>query len=80
VWEQELSAGASGMTLLVATNAMGYSAAWNTGWFAYDREVMTALGLAPHERIAGIIGIGTADETPERTRPALADIVTKWTP
>ena len=78
IWEQELSAGAAGMMLVIAANAMGYSAAWNTGWFAYDREVMTALGLSSGERIAGIIGIGTAGEAPERTRPALADIVSRW--
>lgn len=78
VWEQELSAGACGMTLVIAACAMGYAAVWNTGWFAYDRDVMTALGLAPHERIAGIIGIGTAGESPERTRPILTDLVTKW--
>jgi nitroreductase len=78
VWEQELSAGAVGMTLLIAACAMGYSAAWNTGWFAYDREVMSALGLGGNERIAGIIGIGTAGEAPERTRPLLKEIVTRW--
>jgi nitroreductase len=79
LWEQELSAGAVGMTLLIAACAMGYSAAWNTGWFAYDHEVMSALGLGAHERIAGIIGLGTAGEAPERTRPELGDLVTKWT-
>jgi nitroreductase len=79
MWEQELSAGAVAMTLLVATCAMGYAATWNTGWFAYDRDVMSALGLGPHERIAGVIGIGTSGDTPERTRPRLADLVTQWT-
>lgn len=78
IWEQELSAGAVGMLFVVAANAMGYAATWNTGWFAYDREVMSALGLSASERIAGIIGIGTAGETPERTRPSLADIVSRW--
>ncbi|MFO1186387.1 MAG: nitroreductase family protein [Alphaproteobacteria bacterium] len=78
VWEQELSAGAAGMALLVAANAMGYAAAWNTGWFAYDRDVAAALGLSVHERIAGVTGIGTAGEAPERTRPDLADLVTRW--
>jgi nitroreductase len=79
LWEQELSAGAAGMTLLIAACAMGYSAAWNTGWFAYDREVMNALGLGLHERIAGIFGLGTSGEAPERTRPELGDLVTRWT-
>lgn len=78
VWEQQLSAGAAGMTLLVAANAMGYSAAWITEWYGYDREVMTALGLSAHERIAGVIGIGTAGEAPERVRPALGEIVARW--
>lgn len=79
VWEQELSAGAAGMALLIAACAMGFAAAWNTGWFAYDGTVMGALGMAAHERIAGVIGIGSAGETPERTRPHLADLITHWT-
>jgi nitroreductase len=66
------------MTLVVAANAMGYATSWLTEWFAFDRRVLDALGLAPHERIAGFLHIGTPKEPPvERPRPALADLVTR---
>jgi nitroreductase len=77
-WEQVLSAGAVCMNLLHAAHALGYGAAWITEWIAFDRRVLDALGLAPHERIAGFVHIGTPMEAPaERARPALADIVTR---
>jgi len=77
-WEQVLSAGAVCMNLLHAANAMGYGAAWITEWYAFDRRVLDALGLAPDERVAGFVHIGTPVEKPaERPRPALAEIVTR---
>ncbi len=77
-WEQVLSAGAVCMNLVVAANAMGYGTAWLTEWYAFDRRVLDALGLAPDERIAGFIHIGTPKEPPvERPRPVLADLVTR---
>ncbi|MBF9233372.1 nitroreductase family protein [Microvirga alba] len=78
-WEQVLSAGAVCMNLLNAATASGFGAVWLTGWAAYDRRVLDALGLAPEERIAGYIHIGTTKENPtDRPRPALADIVTRF--
>lgn len=78
-WEQILSAGAACMNLLHAATALGYGASWLTGWPAFDRRVLDALGLAPTERIAGFIHIGTAKERPtDRPRPNLADIVTRF--
>lgn len=77
-WEQVLSAGAVCMNLMTAANALGYGANWITEWVAYDRRVLDALGLEPHERVAGFIHIGRAgDPLPDRPRPALADIVTE---
>ncbi len=76
-WEQILSAGAACMTLVIAANALGYATNWHTEWYAYDRRFLDVLGLAPSERIAGLIHIGSADERPaDRRRPELADIVT----
>ncbi|MBA1157904.1 nitroreductase family protein [Microvirga mediterraneensis] len=78
-WEQVLSAGAVCMNLLTGATALGYGASWLTGWAAFDRRVLDALGLKLHERIAGFVHIGTAKETPtDRDRPALADIVTRF--
>src|SRR5258708_6700274 len=57
-WEQVLSAGAAAMSLVFAAHALGYAANWITEWYAYDRSALDALGLAPHEKIAGFIHIG----------------------
>jgi nitroreductase len=75
-WEQQLSVGAACMNLIVAANAMGFGTVWLTEWYSYDRRVADGLGLAPHERMAGFVHIGTAVEKPaDRTRPALREIV-----
>ena len=80
-WEQALSAGAVCMNLLNAAYAMGYAGQWLTGWFAYDPDVLRLLGLAPEERIAGFVHIGTPTETPpDRPRPELSAIVSRWRP
>lgn len=78
-WEQVLSAGAAAMNLVIAAHALGFGATWITEWYAYDRSVLDALGLAPHEKIAAFVHIGRPTQTPEdRPRPALADIVTHF--
>jgi nitroreductase len=69
-WEQVLSAGAASFQLVLAAHTMGYAGAWLTEWPAYDEQGRAALGLAPHERIAGLVYIGTAKADPqERVRP-----------
>jgi len=78
-WEQVLSAGAAAMSLVLAAHALGYGANWITEWYAYDRGVLDALGLAPHERIAGFIHIGRPPGPPEdRPRPPLNEIATRF--
>jgi nitroreductase len=78
-WEQQLSAGASAMTLVFAAHAMGYAASWITEWYAYDRRVLDVLGLSPHERIAGFVHIGRPARPPQdRDRPNLESIVTRF--
>jgi len=78
-WEQQLSAGAVCMALVVAANALGFATSWITEWYAYDRNVLERLGLAPHERIAGFVHIGRPRLKPDdRDRPRLADLVTRW--
>lgn len=77
-WEQALSSGAVCQNLLLAAEAHGFGANWITEWIAYDRRILDALGLAPHEKIAGYVHIGTAqNRLPDRPRPDLADIVTR---
>jgi nitroreductase len=78
-WEQVLSAGAAAMNLVLAAHALGYGANWITGWYAYDRGVLDALGLAPHERVAGFIHIGTPSvQSEDRPRPPLREIATRF--
>src|ERR1700742_2026280 len=78
-WEQVLSAGAAAMSLVFAAHALGFAANWITEWYAYDRAVLDALGLAPHEKIAGFVHVGRAAKPPEdRPRPTLSDIVTRF--
>jgi nitroreductase len=78
-WEQVLSAGTAAMNLVTAAHALGYGANWITEWYAYDRAVLDALGLAAHERIAGFIHIGRPPGAPEdRPRPPLAEIATRF--
>jgi nitroreductase len=78
-WEQVMSAGAAAMNLVLAAHALGYGASWITEWYAYDRNALDALGLAPHERIAGFVHIGRPPGVPEdRPRPPLAEIATRF--
>jgi nitroreductase len=79
-WEQVLSAGAAAMNLVLASHALGYGANWITEWYAYDRQVLAALGLTENEKIAGFIHIGRPAQAPEdRPRPPLAEIATRFT-
>jgi nitroreductase len=77
-WEQILSAGALCQNLTLAANALGYATCWITEWCAYSPGVQAALGLARKERIAGFIYIGSGDKPPDRERPILADLITRW--
>jgi nitroreductase len=76
--EQTYSAGAVCLQLLNAALAAGWGANWLSGWASHDRDfVQKGLGLAPHEKIAGFIHIGTERAAPpERPRPDMKDKVT----
>ncbi len=79
VWEQELSAGAVCMNMLIAARACGYGAIWLTEWYAFDKRVDAILGLKEHERMAGFIYIGTPKEDPpECRRPEMDALITQW--
>jgi nitroreductase len=78
-WEQELSAGAVCMNLLIAAQAMGFGGSWLTNWFSFDRGVLDAFGLSENERMAGFVHLGTPTSIPaDRDRPLLADIVSHY--
>jgi len=77
--EQSYSAGAVCLALLNAALASGWGANWLTSWVSHDREFCAqGLGLAGHERIAGLIHIATEGaKPPERSRPDI-DAKTSW--
>lgn len=80
-WEQQLSAGAVCTLLLVGAQAMGYGANWITDWYSYDGEARAILGVAPEERVAGVVLLGTCREPPlERLRPEPAALTSLWRP
>lgn len=67
--------------LLQAAQGFGFGAQWLTGWPAYDAKVLNLLGLAPEERIAGFIHIGTPQaQAPERERPDPGALLSDWRP
>ncbi len=74
VIEQTYSAGAVCLALLNAALAAGWGANWLSGSISHDPAFCSAaLGLAPHEKIAGFIHIGTESAAPpDRPRPDLA--------
>jgi nitroreductase len=79
LWEQQLSAGAAAMNLLLAAHAMGFAGGWVTGWAAYSPQVLAALGGYEGERVAGFLFLGTpAVEMEERPRPELSELLTEW--
>jgi len=78
-WEQELSAGAACMALLIAAHAEGFVGSWLTGWAAYDPIVLQALGGAPSDRIAGFLFLGSPSrQLEERPRPVYEAVVSIW--
>ncbi len=78
IWEQELSAGAACMHLLVATHAEGLVVGWLTGWAAYSTIVRNAFG-ADGERIAGFLFIGSPTRAlDERPRPQRDSVISVW--
>lgn len=81
LWEQELSVGAACQNLLLAAHAQGFVGNWLTGWAAYDAAVLTLLGGAAPERIAGFFFIGSqARPLEERPRPDPAAVISRWPP
>ena len=79
-WEQVLSCGAACLNMCLAANALGFASCWITEWYSYSPAVRAALKLAANERMAGFVYLGTAKETqPDRDRPQLSKIITRWT-
>ena len=79
LWEQQLSAGAVCMNLLIATHAAGFVGSWLTGWPTYNATVLASLGGAPQDQIAGFLFLGSPSKPlEERPRPAYEAVVSTW--
>jgi nitroreductase len=80
VWEQQMSAAAVCFNLVLAAQAHGFDAQWQSDWVAYDEGAKAIMGLQPQENVAGLIYIGTAAVALEdRPRPDAKAITTHWT-
>ena len=78
VWEQQMSAAAVCMNLLLAAEAMGYGANWITDWYSYDPAGKALLGLGEGEQVAGVVYLGaTGEDALERVRPDMATLVSR---
>ncbi len=78
-WEQQLCAGAVCQNFLIGATAMGFGCQWISGWYAYDRQVLEAIGLEAHEKIAGYIYLGTAGaQLSDRPRPEGPSLTTRF--
>ncbi len=79
--EQILSGGAVCMNLLHAAHQAGFGAQWLTGFAAYDKDVLKAVGVAEHELVLGYVHIGTRTQLPpERERPEPDDLLSVAAP
>ena len=76
--EQTYSAGAVCLALLNAALAAGWGANWLSGAPSHDRAFLRdGLALEDHERVAGLIHIGTERVTPsDRPRPDVESLTT----
>ncbi|MEM7025894.1 MAG: nitroreductase [Pseudomonadota bacterium] len=78
-FEQVLSAGAAVENILLAAHARGFGAKWITGANAYDPHVAEALGLAPDDRLAGFVHMGSVTgEPPQVPHADPADFIVEW--
>lgn len=76
--EQTYAAGGVCLALLNAALAAGWGANWLSGWPSHDATFCKdAFRLAAHERIAGLIHIGTETSVPpDRPRPDVTGLTT----
>ncbi len=79
VWEQQLSAAAVCFNMVLASQAHGFDAQWQSDWVAYDDGAKAAMGITTDEQVAGIIYMGTSTVAlEERPRPDAKALTTVW--
>lgn len=79
LWEQQMSAAAVCFNLVLAAQAHGFDAQWQTDWVVYDAGAKLAMGVTEAENIAGLIYMGTsAVQLEDRPRPDAAALTSYW--
>ena len=79
VWEQIMSSAAVCYNVVLAAQAHGFDAQWQSDWVAYDEGAKAAIGIKPSEKVAGLIYIGTSSVPLEdRPRPDVNALTTRW--
>lgn len=79
--EQWLSAGAALGNFLNAAHQLGFGAIMLSGERCFDASLSAALGLQPHEFLAGFISLGSvAEAPPARKQVAPNEVRSHWTP
>jgi nitroreductase len=79
VWEQQLSSAAVCFNLVLAAQAFGFDAQWQTDWIAYDEGAKAIIGAKENEAISGFVYTGTSTVPLEdRPRPEPSALVTHW--
>ncbi len=69
--EQQLSAGCAVMAMQMAAVAQGFGGIWRSGWPMFDRGLHTALDLQPDDQIVGFLYLGTPNQSPAQSVPAV---------
>ena len=78
--EQRLATGWAAYGFLLALEAQGYAGIWRTGDHAFDRGVMSAIGMSDNEEIIGFLYIGSRDGSAKPLpEVATSDFVETWT-
>lgn len=82
--EQQAAVACAAQNVLLAATALGYGSMWRTGDPAYDERVKEALGLGPHDAIAGFLYVGTPTEAARANKPPhepdLDGLLIDWQP
>ena len=77
--EQRLSGACAAQAILLGAEACGFAGMWRTGAAAYDRAVMTGLGLDASEEIVAFLYLGSRDGATKPIPPlSPGDFVSPW--
>ena len=74
-----MSSAAVCYNMVLAAQAHGFDAQWQSDWVAYDEGAKAAMGIKPSEKVAGLIYIGRSSVPLEdRPRPDVNALTTRW--